>query len=74
MASTNSLYQAVERLHNPKPGGAIEAARRFGIDLTLLIERLQLGPEERLRQLQISMENIAQIKGTAINARIQTNK
>ena len=42
-------------LLNPPPGSAAARARAFGIDLTLLIQRLRLTPEERLRQLQRAM-------------------
>ena len=57
--------KAEERLTNPAPGSAIEAAREFGIDLTLLIERLRLTPEERVRELQRTMNALAQIRGAA---------
>ena len=43
---------AEEHFLNPPPGSAAARARDFGIDLTLLIQRLRLTPEERLRQLQ----------------------
>jgi hypothetical protein len=43
---------AEEYLLNPPPGSAAARARDFGIDLTLLIQRLRLTPEERLLQLQ----------------------
>ena len=36
------LERAEERLRNPRPGGDIEAAQRFGVDLTLPIEKLRL--------------------------------
>ena len=52
-----------ERLLNPKPGGAIEAARNFGIDLSLLVERLRLTPEERLRDLQSFVSALEEIRG-----------
>jgi hypothetical protein len=57
--------KAEERLMNPAPGSAIEAAREFGIDLTLIIERLRLTPEERVRELQRAMNALAQIQGVA---------
>jgi hypothetical protein len=57
--------KAEERLTNPAPGSAIEAAREFGIDLTLIIERLRLTPEERVRELQRAMNALAQIRGAA---------
>jgi hypothetical protein len=39
-----------ERLLNPKPGGAIAAAKDFGIDLTQLVENLRLTPAERIKR------------------------
>ena len=54
---------AEERLRNPPPDSAIARARDFGIDLTLLIERLQLTPEERVSRLQQEMMAFDQIRG-----------
>ena len=55
-----------QRLREPPPGSAIEAARDFGIDLTLLIERLRLTPDERVRQLQQAMIILSQIRGAGL--------
>ena len=52
-----------ERLRNPPPDSAIARARDFGIDLTLLIERLRLTPEERVARLQQAMAAFDQIRG-----------
>jgi hypothetical protein len=54
-----------ERLLNPPHGSALEAARNFGVDLSLLAERLRLSPEERLRDLQQVMRALEQIHGAA---------
>ena len=54
-----------EHLLNPPPGSAAARAREFGIDLTLLIQRLKLTPEERLRQLQRAMIDIENMRGLA---------
>lgn len=54
---------AEERLRNPPPDSAIARARDFGIDLTLLIERLRLTPEERVLRLQREMMAFDQIRG-----------
>lgn len=51
-----------EHLLNPPPGSAAARAREFGIDLTLLIQRLKLSPDERLRQLQRAMIEIEQMR------------
>jgi hypothetical protein len=54
-----------EHLLNPPPGSAAERAREFGIDLTLLIQRLRLTPDERLRQLQRAMVEMETMRGLA---------
>lgn len=58
---------------NPAPDSAIEAARDFGIDLSLLIERLRMTPEERLRALQKAMIEFEQIRGAAKKMHEQTD-
>jgi hypothetical protein len=59
------MSTAEERLRNPQPGSRVEAARDFGIDLTLLIERLCKTPEERVRDLQSAIEGLEKIRGKA---------
>ncbi len=54
-----------EKLKNPLTGTAIARARDFGIDLSLLIERLRLTPDERVRLLQKTMTELEQIRGAA---------
>ncbi|HVG30871.1 MAG TPA: hypothetical protein VM864_14270 [Pyrinomonadaceae bacterium] len=51
-----------EHLLNPPPGSAAARARDFGIDLTLLIERLKRTPEERLDDLQRVMRSLAEAR------------
>ncbi|MBI3698022.1 MAG: hypothetical protein HY238_24700 [Acidobacteria bacterium] len=53
------------KLLHPAPGGAIAAARDFGIDLSVLIERLRRTPEERLCDLQQVITFHEQIRGVA---------
>jgi hypothetical protein len=43
--------RAAEKLRNPAPGSRIEAAQKYGIDLTLLIEQLRRTPAERAERL-----------------------
>ena len=52
-------------LLNPPPGSAAERARDFGIDLTLLIERLKRTPEERLNDLQHVMRTLEEMREQA---------
>ena len=56
---------AIERLRSPRPGGKIAAARDYGVDLTLLIERLRRTPDERIRDLQKAMRNLEASRGRA---------
>lgn len=51
-----------EKLLNPKPGSKIAAAKEFGIDLTLLIRRLKMTPEERIQELDDFVETIEQVR------------
>ncbi len=59
------LARAEERLRNPAPGSRIEAAQKYGMDLTLLIERLRLAPAERGRDLEDAAEAIEAVRGIA---------
>jgi len=60
------MNRAEERLLNPPPGGHIEAARDYGIDLTLLVERLRKTPEERVRDLQRAAAGLEAVRGKAV--------
>jgi hypothetical protein len=53
------LERAIERLRHPRPGSKIEAAQRFGVDLTLLIANLRRTPAERVRHME-EMRKIAE--------------
>jgi hypothetical protein len=57
--------RAAEKLRNPAPGSRIEAAQKYGIDLTLLIEQLRLTPEERARKLQRAVRSLEKVRGLA---------
>lgn len=50
-----------EKLLNPRPGSDIAAARDFGIDLTLLVSQLRLTPQQRIDQLQESMDFVVEL-------------
>jgi len=49
----SELVREIERLQYPTPGGKVEAAKQFGIDVTLLIEQIKLSPAERDKDLLI---------------------
>jgi hypothetical protein len=63
------LARAEEKLRHPLPGGRIEAAQRFGVDLTLLIEQLRLSPAERVRRMHAVAEAADQVRGAARRVR-----
>jgi hypothetical protein len=63
------LARAEERLRNPRPGSRIEAAQRFGIDLTLLMESLRLSPAERAQAMIEFIEVAAKVRGAARRVR-----
>jgi hypothetical protein len=59
------LARAEDRLRNPAPGSRIEAAKKFGIDLTLLIGQLRLTPAERARQMHEVCQIAERVRGAA---------
>ena len=65
-ALTREEFQRAEaKLRRPVPGGRIEAAQRYGVDLTLLIEQLRLSPPERVRKLQDAARAAECVRGAA---------
>jgi hypothetical protein len=63
------LARAEDRLRNPRPGSRIEAAKQYGIDLTLLIANLRLSPAERVRTMIDFMEAAEKVRGAARRVR-----
>jgi RecB family endonuclease NucS len=63
------LARAEERLRHPPPGSRIEAAHRFGVDLTLVIESLRRSPAERVRVMLEAGEVARQVQGAARQVR-----
>ena len=57
--------RARERLLNPAPGSHMEAARKYGVDLTLLVEQLRLTPAERAQMLERASAAIEKVRGAA---------
>jgi hypothetical protein len=58
------LARAEDCLLYPARGSRIEAARNHGIDLTLLLEQLQLTPAERAKKLELSSTALEPVRGT----------
>jgi hypothetical protein len=63
-SSSFALNDPLLKLRNPPLGSRIETARDFGIDMTLLIERLHKA-EERVRNPQHAIEELEKIRGKA---------
>lgn len=61
--------RAEKRLRNPGRGSRIEAAKRYGVDLTLLIEQLRLSPEERVRRAHSIAISADAVRGAARRSR-----
>jgi hypothetical protein len=59
------LARAEARLLNPAPGSRIEAAKKFGIDMTLLISQLRLSPAQRARQMHEVCQLADSVRGAA---------
>jgi len=59
------LARAEDRLLHPTPGSRIEAAKRYGIDLTLLVGQLRLTPAERASKLEDVMSALEEVRGAA---------
>jgi hypothetical protein len=62
--------RAEERLRNPKPGSRIEAAKRYGVDLTLLIRQLRLSPADRVAGMLALARQVEAVRGAARRRRI----
>jgi len=59
------LARAEEKLRHPVPGSRIEAAMKFGVDLTLLISQLRRTPAERARDLENISTELEIVRGLA---------
>ena len=52
----------IRLISDPLPGSKMAAAREFGIDLTLLVRKLELTPTERLRELAAAQNFITELQ------------
>jgi len=59
------VEKARQLILNPPPNSKIAAAKEFGIDLTLLLRKLRLTPEQRLDELQQTMESFEEFRREA---------
>ena len=61
----SELARVIERLEHPTPGGKVEAAREFEVDLTLLVEQIKLSPVERTRRMHPLAQAAESVRGIA---------
>jgi hypothetical protein len=59
------LARAEHRLLHPVRGSQMEAAKKRGIDLTLLVEQLRLTPAQRAKKLEGASTALEQVRGIA---------
>jgi hypothetical protein len=48
------LYELIQ---NPPPGSKMEAAKEYGIDLTLLLHNLTLTPIQRAKEIEAALRS-----------------
>lgn len=59
------LARIEARMRNPAPGSRLAAARDYGIDLSLTLAQLRLTPDERLRKLERTSQQLGSLRGIA---------
>lgn len=52
-----------ERIRNAPPGSKFDQAKKYGIDLTLVVSQLRLTPSERVRQMMSLAESVEPLRG-----------
>jgi hypothetical protein len=57
--------RAEDRLLHPARGSRAEAAKEYGVDLTLLVCQLRLTPAERARKLEEASSALQKVRGAA---------
>jgi hypothetical protein len=55
----------IRLINDPPSGSKIAEAKEYGIDLTLLVRRLELSPTARLEELESAQEFIEQLRAAA---------
>lgn len=63
--SGDRLTRVVERLRHPLPGGKVEAAKAFGVDVSLQIEQIRLTPAERAARMHALAQAAESVRGAA---------
>jgi len=62
------LARAEQRLLHPAPYSRAAAARKFGVDLTLLLQQLRLAPAERATRMLELCRLAEELRGRALRS------
>ena len=63
--TSQQLAHAEDCLLHPASGSRIEAAKNYGVDLTLLVAQLRLTPAERVLKLESAATALEKVRGVA---------
>lgn len=63
-----------EKLLNPSPGSKIAAARDYGIDLTQLVENLDLTPAQRIKNNDDAVNSVMKFAEAMRRAKAQMKR
>jgi hypothetical protein len=61
----DEIAELQERIRTAPPGSKIDEAKKFGIDLSLVVEQLKLSPAERVRRTMSLAESAERVRGLA---------
>ena len=61
----------LELVANPPPGSKIEAANKYGVDLTLNVGRLLLTPTERMRDMEGALRLVEELRRAGQRLRLK---
>jgi hypothetical protein len=56
------LYELIQ---NPPPGSKLEAAKQYGVDLTLMLRRLNMTPTERAEEMDQALGFVEELRQAA---------
>jgi hypothetical protein len=60
--TVDAQYRLFNLVNNPPPGSKIEAAKLYGVDLTLNLRRLALTPTERVREMEGALRFVEELR------------
>ncbi|HXB19889.1 MAG TPA: hypothetical protein VNV88_00840 [Candidatus Solibacter sp.] len=60
--TVDAQYRLFNLVNNPPPGSKIEAAKLYGVDLTLNLRRLALTPTERVREMEGALRFMEELR------------